>query len=88
MQPQIVGLGAQGRGFDPHGRRSFSGHSRFEARGNDDNSRRVPTQPWLRPKLCKMWQILHDRALKIVADFSLMFDFGTLPLRKVIDHEH
>ena len=26
--------------------------------------------------LCKLWQILHDQALKIVADFSLLFEFG------------
>ena len=38
--------------------------------------------PILKPvacKLCKMWQILHDQALKIVADFSLLFDCRPSP---------
>ena len=34
-------------------------------------------------KLCKMWQILHDQALKFVAEVSFLFDFGTLPFRNI-----
>ena len=34
-------------------------------------------------KSCKLWQILHDQALKFVAEFSLLFDFGTLLFRNI-----
>ena len=44
------------------------------------------TVPNLRPvacKMCKMWQILHDRAIKIVADFSILFDCHPFTLRNI-----
>ena len=44
------------------------------------------TVPILRPvacKLCKMWQILHDRAIKIVADFSILFECHPFTLRNI-----
>ena len=28
-------------------------------------------------KSYKLWQILHDQALKLMEEFSLLFDFGT-----------
>ena len=34
-------------------------------------------------KLCKLWQILQDQALNFVTEFSLLFDFGTLPFRNI-----
>ena len=40
----------------------------------------------LRPvacKLCKMWQILHDRAIKIVTDFSILFECHPFTLRNI-----
>ena len=43
----------------------------------------VPILEPVECKLSKMWQILHDPALKIVADFSQLFDFGTLPFRNL-----
>ena len=36
-------------------------------------------------KLCKMWQILHDRTLKFAAEFSLLFDFGIFTFRNIAD---
>ena len=42
--------------------------------------------PILKPfacKLCTLWQILHDRALKNVEDFSSLFDLGTLPFGNI-----
>ena len=34
-------------------------------------------------KSCKLWQILHDQALKFVADISLLFDFGPFTFRNI-----
>ena len=34
-------------------------------------------------KLCKLWQILHDQALKFVAEFSLLFEFGPFTFRNI-----
>ena len=34
-------------------------------------------------KWCKLWQTLHDEALKFAEEFSLRFDFGTLPFRNI-----
>ena len=55
VQPQtiVAKLEAQGRGFDPHGRRRFFGHSSLRNLAvMTTSTRRVPTQPWLRPNHC------------------------------------
>ena len=43
----------------------------------------VPIRACCVQKSCKLWQILHDQALKFVADISLLFDFGPFTFRNI-----
>ena len=40
-------------------------------------------KPELQDKLSNTWQILHDRALKIEAEFSLLFHLGIFTFRNI-----
>ena len=59
VQPQIKrgeALECKVAGSIPTDDEVFLAILRFEARDNDDNSHRVPTQSWLSPNHCKLWQ--------------------------------
>ena len=71
-------LGTQGRGFNP--REDFS---HLQSWGNNFYNAKVPILMPVVYKLCKLWQILHNRALKFVAEFSLLLEFGAFAFRNI-----
>ena len=79
VEPQIFGWSARSRVWSPSGQFAF----------HVFNPAVMTVQcsvPILKPfacKLCTLWQILHDRALKNVEDFSSLFDLGTLPFGNI-----
>ena len=73
-----LACGTQGRGFN-----SWEDGFCFSCLQACDWLNDVPILMPVVYKLCKLWQILHDQALKFVAEFSLLFDFGTLPFRNI-----
>ena len=72
--------GSEGRGFEP--REDGSAFHVFNPAVMVVQCN-VPILMPVELKLCKLWQILHDQALKFVAEFSLLFEFGPFTFRNI-----